>query len=206
MRKIDFKKEYPDLYKAKKGVFSLVVVPRLQYLQIDGEGDPNSTPAYTAAIEALYALAYNLKFFSKKELGRDYAVPPLEGLWWTERMEDFSSDKKGDWKWTMMILQPDWIDSAAIEAQREKVAAKKALPALPGVRLADYEEGLSVQTLHLGSYADEAPLIDRMHQEYIPGNGLIPTGKHHEIYLNSPTRVAPEKLCTILRQPVNELS
>jgi len=205
MSKINFKKEYSDLFKAKKGVFSLVDVPRLQYLQVDGKGNPNTASEYTAAVEALYAMAYNIKFFSKNELGKDYVVPPMQGLWWTDNMEEFSPERKDEWLWTMMILTPDWIDSETVEAQREKVAAKKDLPALSGVRLADYEEGFSVQVLHIGSYADEAPLIARMHEDYIPGNGLVPDGKHHEIYLNSPTRVAPGKLRTIIRQPVRRV-
>jgi hypothetical protein len=170
---------------------------------IDGHGDPNSEPAYLHALEALYAVAYRIKFLSKKEMGSDYVVPPLEGLWWADDMEVFSTSReKSAWDWTMMIMQPEWITSGIYEDAVRKVAKSKDLPAMPGLRMEGYSEGLSVQILHIGSYDDEGPMLDRLHNDFLPNNGLAMAGKHHEIYLSDPRRVAPEKLRTVLRQPV----
>ena len=119
-------------------------------------------------------------------------------------MTSFASGDKDSWKWTMMLMTPDWITSEEVEKARAEVAAKKNPEALSGVRLDTYEEGLSLQIMHMGPYDAEAPTLKRLHEEYMPANGFIPDGLHHEIYLNSPTRVAPEKLRTILRQPVKK--
>ncbi|MGD8625239.1 MAG: GyrI-like domain-containing protein [Anaerolineae bacterium] len=203
MSKIDFKKTLKELYRPPRDRFVVVDVPAMQFLMADGHGDPNTAPAYQEAVEALYALAYKLKFASKKELGQDYVVPPLEGLWWAEDMALFSTMRdKSAWEWTMMIMQPEWITPAMFDAAVAQVAKQKDLPALPTIRLETYEEGLSVQILHLGSYDDEAPTLQRLHHDFLPENGYREAGKHHEIYLSDPRRVAPEKLKTVLRQPV----
>lgn len=203
-QKIDFKSTLKHLYSPSGKDFSLVEVPPLQFLMIDGKGDPNRAPVYKQAVEALYSLSYTLKFMSKKQLGQDYVVPPLEGLWWAEDMLAFIQSDKDSWEWTMMIMQPDWITPEMVAQASQEAARKKDLPALPNVRLETYHEGLSVQILHTGPYDDEAPTLRRLHQEYLPSKGLRPTGKHHEIYLSDPNRVPPEKLKTILRQPVEE--
>jgi hypothetical protein len=204
MQKIDFKKELKQLYKPGRD-FGLVEVPAMSFLQVDGHGDPNTSQDYTDAVEALYGIAYKIKFSSKKELGRDYVVPPLEGLWWAQDMESFSSQRdKSAWDWTMMIMQPDWISPIAFQAARDELAGKKKHPALPKIRMETYEEGLCVQFLHIGSYDDEGPMIARMHQEWMPANGFRENGKHHEIYLSDPRRVPPEKLRTIIRQPIKK--
>ncbi|QIM18267.1 hypothetical protein G7066_05675 [Leucobacter coleopterorum] len=200
--KTDFKKEL-DAYRAKRGQFRVLEVPAMQFLMIDGHGDPNTDPEYAAALAALYPLAYKLKFASKRELGRDYVVMPLEGLWWADDMDSFTLGRdKSQWDWTMMIMVPDWIDAAMFAAVREQVSAKDRPERLDDVRLEAFTEGRCVQTLHVGSYDDEAPLLEQLHTEFIPENGLRMTGKHHEIYLGDPRKVAPEKLRTILRQPV----
>ncbi len=200
--KIDFKKELAT-YSARRGTFSLVTVPTMQFLMIDGHGDPNTVPAYQEALTSLYPLAYALKFLSKKELGRDYAVMPLEGLWWADDMDAFTRRRdKSQWDWTLMIMTPDWLTPGHVEAARATVARKGGAPVLEAVRLAELDEGLSVQTLHVGPYDDEAPVLEAMHHAFIPAHGLRMTGKHHEIYLSDPRRTAPEKLRTILRQPV----
>lgn len=200
--KTDFKKEL-DSYQAKRGQFRVLEVPTLQYLMIDGHGDPNTSSEYSQALEALYPLAYKLKFASKRDLGRDYVVMPLEGLWWAEDMNAFTVGRdKSQWDWTMMIMVPDWIDAAMLEVAREQVAAKSKPARLDDVRLEALTEGQCVQTLHVGSYDDEAPVLEQLHSKFIPENGLRMTGKHHEIYLGDPRKVAPEKLRTILRQPV----
>ncbi|WP_328397788.1 GyrI-like domain-containing protein [Nocardia sp. NBC_00416] len=200
--KLDFKKEI-DAYRARKGRFELVDVPDLQYLMIDGHGDPNTSPAFADATAALYPLAYRLKFASKRNLGRDHVVMPLEGLWWAGDMDAFTAARdKSRWDWTLMIMVPDWIDQEMLAAAVEGIAAAQSPRRLREVRLDTLSEGRCVQTLHIGSYDDEADALSRMHHEFIPGNGLQMAGKHHEIYLGDFRKVAPEKLRTILRQPV----
>jgi hypothetical protein len=203
MSKVDFKKELKHLYQPSAKAFTVVDVPPMQYLMADGHGDPNTAPAYQEAVEALYAVAYKLKFMSKRQLGQDYVVPPLEGLWWAEDMDSFTVDRdKSAWDWTMMIMQPAWITPEMFAEALWQVETAKGLPALPRLRLETYHEGLSVQILHLGSYDDEGPVLQRMHAEFIPQSGYEMAGKHHEIYLSDPRKVAPEKLRTVLRQPV----
>lgn len=200
--KTDFKKTL-DAYQAQRGRFRTAQVPDLQYLMIDGHGDPNTSPAFTEAVQALYPVAYKLKFASKQELGRDYVVMPLEGLWWAEDMDSFTTVRdKSRWNWTMMIMVPDWIGRDMFAAAVERVAAGNAPARLGDVRLEPLSEGRCVQTLHVGSFDDEADVLARMHHEFIPDNGLRMVGRHHEVYLSDFRRVAPEKLRTILRQPV----
>jgi len=200
--KIDFKKEF-DSYRAKRHQFRIVEVPPLQYLMIDGHGDPNTSQEYKNAIAALYPLAYKLQFASKLELGRDYTVMPLEGLWWAEDMDAFTTARdKSQWDFTLMIMQPDWITRAMFDAAVQDVAEKRALASLMKVRLTTLDEGKSVQTLHIGSFDDEADVLASMHHDFIPGHNLSMVGKHHEIYLSDFRRVSPDKLRTILRQPV----
>jgi hypothetical protein len=200
--KIDFKKSL-DAYRAKKGEFRVLDVPDLQYLMIDGHGDPNTSPAFAEAVEALYPVAYKVKFASKNDLGRDYVVPPLEGLWWAEDMDAFTTDRdKSRWEWTLMLMVPDWIDAAMVATAIEQVEAKGAPARLADVRCETLAEGRCVQTLHVGSFDDEAEVLARLHHEFVPDNGLRLSGTHHEIYLSDFRRVAPEKQRTILRQPV----
>jgi hypothetical protein len=205
MLKIDFKKELKHLYRPSAKAFEVIDVPALQFLMIDGHGDPNTATEYTQAVEALYALSYKTKFLSKKELEKDYVVMPLEGLWWVPNMEEFSTYDKDAWDWTAMIMQPDWITAELIEEARSQVEKGKNPPALPKIRHEKYHEGLSVQIMHIGSYADEAPTLEKMHNSFIPDSGLTMTGKHHEIYLSDPRKTAPEKLKTVLRQPVEKV-
>lgn len=199
--KIDFKKTL-DSYQAQAGVFRVLDVPPLQYLMVDGHGDPN-TGEYGAAIEALYPVAYALKFASKKSPGTDYVVMPLEARWWADDMSSFTTDRdKSRWHWTAMIMVPDWTTQEAVDAALHSAEAKGKPASLDKVRLENLEEGRCVQTLYLGPYDAETETIEQMHDEFIPSEGLRMTGKHHEIYLSDARRVAPEKLRTILRQPV----
>lgn len=200
--KIDLTKSL-DGYRARTGEFRLVDLPASRYLAIDGHGDPNSDPAYAEALETLYPVAYALKFASKRELDRDYVVPPLEGLWWADDMDAFTTARdKSRWDWTMLLLVPEWIEDALVDAAVTTVRAKKAPPRLDDLRILPLSEGLCMQTLHVGSFDDEAPLLERLHDEVIPEQDLRLAGRHHEIYLSDARRVAPEKRRTILRQPV----
>ncbi len=201
--KTDFKKTL-DSYQAKHGEFRVLDVPSMQYLMIDGHGDPNSSQEYKDALETLYPVAYALKFASKNELSKDYVVPPLEGLWWADDMDSFTKARdKSQWDWTMMIMTPEWIGLEMFAAALEKVRAKSAPKSLDAIRLETLDEDTCVQTLHVGSYDDEAPVLDKLHHEFIPEHGFTMAKKHHEIYLGDPRKVAPEKLRTILRQPVS---
>lgn len=191
-----------DAYQARKGELRLIEVPASRFLAIDGAGDPN-TEVFARAVEALYPFAYTLKFASKTELGQDYVVPPLEGLWWAEDLSVFTTRRdKSLWSWTLLLLVPAWVPDDLVAAAREKVRAKGAPERLDDVRLESLDEGLCVQTLHVGSFDDEGPVLERIHSEYLPAQGLRPTGKHHEIYLSDFRRVEPARRRTILRQPV----
>lgn len=202
MDKVDLKKTLSD-YQARHGRFDIIDLPHRRYLMVDGRGDPNTSEEFKAAIETLYPLAYKLKFISKQQLGRDYTVMPLEALWWADDMTSFTSRRdKSQWHFTLMILQPDWITRELYDTTLQLVATKKPALNLTQVRLEELAEQTCVQTLHIGSFDDEAPVLAAMHDEFIPAQSLRLSGKHHEIYLSDFRRVAPSKLKTILRQPV----
>lgn len=202
MGKADFKKEL-DSYKAKYNQFRIVAVPAIQYLMIDGRGDPNTSQEFKDAITTLYPVAYKLKFASKQELQKDYVVMPLEGLWWAEDMSTFTTARdKSQWDFTLMIMQPAWITKDMFNQAVQKVAEKNPPISLSKIRFETLNEGTCVQTLHIGSFDDEAAVLEKMHHEFIPENNLKMTQKHHEIYLSDFRKVAPDKLKTVLRQPV----
>ncbi len=188
------------LYTAKSAVASELTIPAMNFLMIDGEGDPNGSPEFASCSEALYSIAYTTKFALKKKKGMDYKVPPLEGLWWSDRMASFLEGSKDEWKWTLMIMQPKGVTAAAIEKAREEVVEKKNNPAIPHVRFTEFKEGRVAQILHIGPYSNERLTVERLHA-YINERGGILHGKHHEIYLGDPRRTAPERLKTIIRQP-----
>lgn len=196
---IDVKKTL-DSYRAKAGEFRILDLPPRQYLMIDGHGDPNAS-AYSDAISTMYPVAYKLKFASKKS-GRDYVVPPLEALWSAPDMESFTSRRdKSQWDWTLLSLVPDWLTQADLD-EAVRIVARNRPPRLDDVHLETLDEGRCVQTLHLGPFDEEAETLARMHGEFIPGAGLIMTGRHHEIYFSDTRKVDPAKFRTILRQPV----
>jgi hypothetical protein len=201
MEKMDLKKQWKHLYQPKAGVLGEVDVPPLRYLMVDGEGDPNSV-AFQQAVEALYSLSYTLKFSLKKSpQAVDYGVMPLEGLWWADDPRIFHQADKSAWKWTAMILQPEFVSQAQVDTAIDQVRRKKNPAALDRVRFETLEEGLTVQILYTGPFSEEGPTIQRMH-DLIHARGRELHGKHHEIYLSDPRRTAPEKLKTILRQPM----
>lgn len=205
MTKTDFKKDLRELFAPPSKDFVLVTVPEISFLMVDGMGDPNTAQGYTDAVAVLCSVAFPLKFASKKELGRDYVVLPLEGLWWADDPSAFTKRAKEQWRWTMMIMQPDWITEEMVSTAIEASAGKKELPALPSLRFDRIHEGLSLQIMHVGSYEAEAPTLARLHDEFMPAHGYAFNGPHHEIYLGDPRKTAPEKLKTILRQPVKQV-
>ncbi len=177
----------------------MVDVPAFDFAVIDGRGDPNTSQHYAEAVQALYAVSYAAKFAAKAMLERDYVVGPLEGLWYSDRPDSFTDRSKGEWAWTMMIRQPEWL-TEEVRAEALAKAAKKNLPGLTELRFETVKEGSSAQVMHIGSYDDEGPTIAAIH-EWIADNGHRLRGHHHEIYLSDPRRVEPSKLKTILRQP-----
>lgn len=201
MEKIDFKKSFKALYAPTAKDFAIVEVPRMQFIKVDGKGDPNKAAEYQTGLSWIYSVSYALKFAAKAELGRDYTVMPLEGLWWAEDMQDFVIRNKDSWHWTQMLMAPDFVTRGMYEAAVDKAGKKLGTPP-PSLRLEPFDEGMAVQILHVGSYDDEAPTIKRLHEEFLPQHGLTETGFHHEIYLSDARKTAPAKLKTILRQPV----
>jgi hypothetical protein len=202
--KIDFKREYRDLYRAGHDP-AMVDVPELAFLMVDGHGDPNTAIEYTQAIEALYTVSYTLKFAIKRSPdGFDYGVMPLEGLWWASDMSKFATAEKSDWDWAAMIMQPDEVTQDRLAEALESATAKKSLPAAAKLRLERWCEGPAAQIMHIGPYSTEGPTIKRLH-EFIADSGAELRGKHHEIYLSDPRRSAPEKLKTVIRQPLAPL-
>lgn len=203
MAATDLKKTL-DGYRAPRGQFHVVEIPHRQYLMVDGAGDPNTAAAFTDAITALYPVAYALKFIARAELGVDTVVMPLEGLWHASDMDVFTARRdKSAWSWTLMILVPDHITPEMFDRAHAQAAAKKSpSPSLPAVRLETLNEGLCVQTLHLGAFDDEGPTLADLHHRFVPDHGLSMRGRHHEIYLSDFRRVEPARRRTILRQPV----
>lgn len=201
MEKIDFRKALKPLYTAPAGAFVIVDVPDMQFVKVDGKGDPNTADAYRRALEWLYSVSYAMKFAAKAALGRDYVVPPLEGLWWSDDYADFATRAKDRWSWTMMIMAPAFISATMFEDATRKAAGKLGEPP-PSLRLEAHSEGMALQTLHVGSYDDEGPVLARLHGEELAARRLVLNGLHHEIYLNDPRRTEASRLRTILRQPV----
>lgn len=203
MDKIDFRKTMSALYAPSAKDFAVVEVPAMHFVMVDGQGDPNKAADYERGLNWVYSVSYGMKFACKADLGRDYTVPPLEALWWADDMADFTAGRKDAWRWTQMIMVPDFVNRDMYDAAVEK--ARKKLGAPPeSLRFERFAEGLSVQILHIGSYDDEAPTIRRLHHEFLPQNGLVENGHHHEIYLSDPRKVEAAKLKTILRQPVKK--
>ena len=200
MTKVDLKKELKDLYQPSAKAVCEVNVPALTYLMIDGQGDPNASKSYAAAVEALFAVSYAIKFMVKKgPTGTDYAVMPLEGLWWGDDMTNFAK-KKAEWKWTAMIMQPSFVSRKTIDAAIVDVK-KKDLAGLPRLRVETLKEGKCAQILHVGPFSEEGPTIEKVHH-FIESKGSRPTGKHHEIYLSDVRKADPAKWKTVIRQPM----
>jgi hypothetical protein len=198
--KVDLKKELKNLYNPSAKEVTIIDVPAMNFLWVNGEGAPTS-PQYSGAIEALFTVAYTLKFMVKKSKGIDYVVMPLEGLWWVDDMTKFSADRKDEWKWTAMIMQPKYVTADDFNLAIEQVKKKKNPAELTKVLFESFKEGPSAQIMYVGPFSAEGPTIAKIHA-YIQNSGHSLSGKHHEIYLNNPATTAPEKLKTIIRQPL----
>ncbi|MCC7176664.1 MAG: GyrI-like domain-containing protein [Bryobacterales bacterium] len=201
MRKIDLKKDWKQFYTASARRPSLVDVPKRKYLMLDGQGDPDTNPDFQRAIEALYSVAYTLKFTLKMGPEQiDYPVMALDCLWWSDTGALSETSRTG-WKWTLMIAQPDVITAAMVRAAKKKAKEKKGLACVDNLRLESWREGKAVQMMHIGPYSEEERTIGKM-QEFAAAQGYQLTGKHHEIYFSDPRRTKPEKLKTLLRRPI----
>jgi len=201
MDKRDLKAELKHLYQASAKSVVAVDVPTMNFLMIDGTGDPNTSSDYASAVEALFMVSYAAKFIVKKGVTAvDYAVMPLEGLWWADDMSRFSTDDKSNWKWTAMIMQPAFVSQEVIDRALAEVKEKKNPAAISKLRFEPFTEGRCAQVLHLGPFSDEGPAIARVH-DFIGARGRM-TGKHHEIYLSDIRKAAPSKWKTIVRQPM----
>lgn len=201
MAKIDQKRELRHLYRPSHESPVIVDVPEMNFLMVDGKGDPNTAQEYRDAIEALYAVSYAIKFMVKRREGVDCVVMPLEGLWWTDDMTKFTVENKDMWKWTSMIMQPELVTENLVQEASDQVEKKKNPPALSKIRFESFHEGLSAQIMHIGPFSAEGPIIERLH-DFIKENGYELRGKHHEIYLSDPRRAKPEKMKTVIRQPM----
>ncbi len=202
--KIDFKKKFKDLYQPSAKEVVVVEVPEMQFLMIDGMGSPGDSQKYQDALATLYPVAFKTKFLSKGK-GKDYVVPPLEGLWWADDLNDYRSGNRDNWKWTMMIRQPDWITEKLIEEAIAITNDKKPelSELLPKLRLEKYLEGKSAQIMHIGPFSEEGPTVDKVHKFIEDQNGKFDgfNQKHHEIYLSDPRKAKPENMRTVIRQP-----
>jgi hypothetical protein len=204
MDKIDYKKEFKNLFNPSSKKVVVVDVPAFNFLMVDGMGDPNTSQDYKDAVETLFGVAYALKFIVKKgKPAVDYSVLPLEGLWWADDMRSFVEGNKNAWKWTAMIMQPVLVTEQMLRTAVDQVKKKKNPPALSKLRFETFLEGLSAQILHLGPYSAEKATVEKLHG-FIRENGYVETGKHHEIYLSDPRKSAPEKMKTIVRQPMKK--
>ena len=201
MTKKDLKKELKAFYSPSAKEPTVVEVPTFNFLMVDGSGDPNSSRSFAEAVEALYSVSYAVKFRLKQGPRQiDYGVMPLEGLWWSEDMSDFVTGNRDGWLWTLMLMQPSFIDAAEIDEAMTTIREKKKLPGGERLRFGAFTEGRCAQILHIGPFAEEGPTVERLHA-FIDGQSGR-RGRHHEIYLSDTRKAAPEKWKTILRQPM----
>lgn len=202
--KTDFKKKLKHLYTPSATEVTIVEVPEMQFLMVDGQGDPNTSQEFKDTYQILYPVAYKVKFMSKAK-GKDYVIPPPEALWWADDMEDFLAGNKNKWKWTSMLMVPDIITSEMVDEAIEFTKEKKSdlPPTFSNLRFEKYNEGKAAQILYIGPYSEEHAVIRRIHQIIEEQGGTFDghNQKHHEIYLSDPRRANPDKLKTVIRQP-----
>jgi hypothetical protein len=201
MEKIDYKKKLKEFYGPSPKCVAAVDVPAMNFLVVEGKGDPGTAQEFQDAVATLYPVAYTLRFMVKgQKNGVDYGVLPLEGLWWADDMSDFIKGNRDRWRWKLMIMQPEMITPEMAVKAMSQVEQKKNPPAIEKLRFERFDEGKSAQIMHIGSFDEEGPTVDKVHR-FIEASGGRLSGKHHEIYLNDPRRTAPERLKTIIRQP-----
>ncbi|MBP1651524.1 MAG: hypothetical protein H6Q26_1681 [Bacteroidetes bacterium] len=204
MSKLDLTKTYKELYTATSKP-ALLFVPPGHYLSIEGQGDPNGEH-FAACTQALYTGAYGIKMHYKK-MELDFVVCKLEGLWWVNDVENYKDFNevmqipRDQWHWQLLIRMPDFINKNDVKNILKRAYQKKPIQYFNQVYLQTLAEGQSIQILHTGPYATEPVSLQLLH-DFMKEKGLTWNGRHHEIYLSDPRKTAPEKLKTILRQPV----
>ncbi|MCW4020644.1 MAG: GyrI-like domain-containing protein [Candidatus Bathyarchaeota archaeon] len=204
MSKIDLKKDLKEFYRASAKKPSIIDVPEGKFITITGRGAPGG-PAYMTALNALYSVAYTLKFRCKAD-GKDFTVMALEGLWWWDdpNITDIAdAPPREEWNWKSMIRQPDFVTDRMVKAAKKEVKEKKGIEEVGNLILETFHEGLSAQIMYIGHYSEEEPIIRKLH-EFIEENGYQMRGCHHEIYMSDPRRVPPERWKTIIRQPIKK--
>lgn len=201
LMKVDFRQELSYLYNASPKAYMVIDVPPMNFLSISGSGSPVTEDAFKEAVEAVFSLSYALKFAVRKQHNIDYAVMPLEGLWWTDESQPFTHQQSGAIRWTAMIMQPEYVTSALVSQVCSRVVNKKKLPPLSRIRFEPYHEGISVQFLHIGTHLTIDRTLDGLYS-FINQHHYECAGKHHEIYLTDPAHTPPDQLRTIIRQPV----
>lgn len=209
----DFKKNEKKLYQPGPEPVIIDVGP-MRFLTIRGKGDPNTSPSYQSAVEALYGLAYTIKMSKKGDVQPpgyfDFVVPPLEGLWSLagQPFDGSLIGRKADFLWTMMLRMPDFVDDAALDTAKAYFLKKKPLD-LSGVQLTQFHEGLCAQVLHIGPYDDEPATVARL-EAMIRAKGyktaMSGQRQHHEIYLSDPRKTEPDKLKTVIRHPIRKVN
>lgn len=202
---IDLKKSRGELYSPPVGRFVEVVVPPSTYLAFDGVGDPDTSPEYGSALGALYACAYAIRSSFKRRTDAAFVVGPLSGLWSADDPSAFLENRRAEWEWTMMLPLPDEVSRGDIEVGLGVASVKKPNARIDDVYVYKLDEGISLQTMYVGPYSEEGLTLARLHDEVMPALGYTFNGRHHEIYLGDPRKVAPERLRTILRHPVKPL-
>ena len=203
MSALDDRRRLEELYLPSADEFVLVDVPDLQFVMIDGEGDPGGE-AFAQAMRWLFAVIYPIKRIARQRMGRRFVEPPLEGLWWADDMNDFIAGNRDKFKWRLMIVTADWVDAELLDQAVTKASERLGEPP-SSLRLERFSEGTSVQIMHIGPESAAVPTMARLHNEFLPEHDLVANGCHHEIYLTDPNRTAPERLKTVLRQPVGHV-
>lgn len=203
--RLDYKKTQKELYLPSAKSPVILDIPEMKFFMIDGRGNPNTSQEYKDAVTTLYAVSYALKMkvIKKTSPGKDYVVPPLEGLWYMDDMSKWSVNNKDEWLWTSMIRIPDFITESQIQKAIGIAKETKDPPSLNKLQYETYKENTAVQILYLGKYSDEGPTIQILH-EYAKERGYTLNGKHHEIYLSDPRRIKDWSKCkTVIRQPIS---
>ena len=199
---IDFKKQFKAWYTPSINSPEVVEVPPIQYLMVNGKGNPNTSKQFELAVGALYSVFYTVKFDRKKlGIGPDFSSGPLQGLWWMGDNTSFDAKKKDDWLWTLMMWLPDFVTKQDVATALAGLRIKKPNPLYDALRLDVFNEGKVVQIMHIGPYSAEGPTVELLHR-FATEEGYALRGKHHEIYLGDPRRAKPEKLRTIIRHPI----
>jgi hypothetical protein len=201
MNDAEMKSRLKELYLPPADEFVLVDVPEMRYIMIDGHSAADRA-ALDHAVKWLFAVVHPIKRVARERMGQHFVEPPLDGLWWADDMNDFIRGNRDKLSWRMMIVyEPDWLTAEMFDEALAATTARLGEPPA-GLRLESYDEGLSAQIMHVGPPSGQTATLTRLHREFLPAHALIPCGHHHEIYLTDPNRVAPEKMKTVLRQPV----